>query len=520
MTAAVDRAGPGAATESEERRLAGRISGLVFALGAASLALLTVLPGVTHAHREALLVIAGGILALGLGQLFAVDRKLAGWWPIHGASVASLALIALVVADTGGAQSPAWVYLFILVVLAGYVYRPRIAAVYLAGAIAVHALPLLYDSRALHSYFLPQFAVAVPAYLALAGATLALKLLMRELRSRAEELAAEQGALRRVATSVAGGDPPELFYELVAHESGWLLSAGAAGILRIDSGDQATVMGSWADHPGGRYPAGTVVPIGSDSDIAAAMRTRCPIRIDEHARGSAVNRLGYSASIVAPILVADQVWGVLAVAAPEPYDLDDDDERRLTQFGALLEIAITSIEDREQLAARAASDALTGLANHRTLRERLAMETARAHRHQTPLSVVVIDVDRFKQINDHGGHEAGDEMLVWVARCLTALARSEDTIARAGGDEFVWLLPDTTRDQALTAVERARVAIAVPAAGRRPITVSAGICDTTVTSDPAELMRGADAALYRSKQLGRDQTWLFEPALETVGDGS
>jgi diguanylate cyclase (GGDEF)-like protein len=125
--------------------------------------------------------------------------------------------------------------------------------------------------------------------------------------------------------------------------------------------------------------------------------------------------------------------------------------------------------------------------------------------------VAVIDVDYFKQINDSGGHQAGDEMLVWVAGCLTRLARSEDTLARVGGDEFVWVLPETTRAEALVAVERARQAIAAVVTPMPRITVSAGICDSSSTDDPTELIRRADRALYWSKQRGRNQAWVYDP---------
>src|SRR5205814_1964383 len=83
-------------------------------------------------------------------------------------------------------------------------------------------------------------------------------------------------------------------------------------------------------------------------------------------------------------------------------------------------------------------------------------EVARAVRHSEAVSVALIDIDHFKQANDVCGHEAGDAMLVRVARCLSGLARAEDTLGRAGGDEFAWILPETTREQALVPVWPAR----------------------------------------------------------------
>ncbi len=226
-----------------------------------------------------------------------------------------------------------------------------------------------------------------------------------------------------------------------------------------------------------------------------------------------MRRLGYNSSIVAPIRVAGRNWGVLAVSVAKPARLTGADEDRLKEFGDLLATAIASIEDRAKLAAQASSDPLTGLANHRTLHGRLAIELARAKRHDTPLSVAVIDIDHFKQLNDIGGHETGDDLLVAVAGCLTRLARAEDILGRVGGDEFAWIFPETTREGALVAVERARRMIAATVRDPYRVTVSAGICDTRVTDDPAELIRLADGALYWSKAHGRNQCWIYDPAV-------
>jgi diguanylate cyclase (GGDEF)-like protein len=501
--------------EREERELAGRTSGALYGLGGLTLVLLTVLPGVTHAHRELLLLCAAGACGWGLCQALVIDWNRTPWWLIHVSNTASLALIAVIVASTGGGRSPAWVYIFLIVVPAAYFYRPAVALAYLLGCVLTHALVLLYDPGALHQYFLPQFAIAVPSYLALGAATLAGKQLMRKLRRRAERLAAEQGALRRVATAVVGGVSEEQFFELVAREAGALLGAGAAGIMRLHDHDATIVMGSWADHPGGRYSAGTHVPIRPGSDLAQAISTRRPIRIDDHSHGSPVSRLGYRCSVVTPVVVAGELWGALAATAPQPGGLGAEDERRLTEFGDLLTLAITNIEDRARLASQATSDALTGLSNRRALHDRLSAELAGHRRRKAELSIALIDIDHFKQINDLGGHEIGDQILVLVADTLRGLARSEDTLARLGGDEFAWVLPETTCEQAQLAVQRARLAVAEIAASMLTITFSAGICDSTETWEPGELIRHADAALYSSKRNGRDQVRVFGPGSAT-----
>jgi diguanylate cyclase (GGDEF)-like protein len=247
--------------------------------------------------------------------------------------------------------------------------------------------------------------------------------------------------------------------------------------------------------------------------VERAIVTGKPATTHEKELMSAVGRLGYRSSIVAPIRVEDQIWGVVLVAGTLAGAFGRDDEQRLMEFSDLLATAIASIDDRQRLAAQASTDPLTGLANHRALQQRLAAESARASRHGLTLSVAVLDIDHFKQLNDSAGHEAGDAMLVAVARSLDGLARAEDTLGRIGGDEFAWLLPDTTREQALVAIERARRAISAEMAEPYGVTVSAGICDTTFGADGSQLINLADAALYWSKAHGRNQCWIYDPEI-------
>lgn len=496
-----------------ERDLAGRAAGLLWFIGGASLSTFTVLPGVTHAHRLSLLIVAGVACIWGACSMTLIKWWQTRWWLIHLSITCGFVAIGVAMASSGGASSPAWIYLFFIAVFAAYFFAPAIAATYLAGCVLTQALPGLYDHRALHDTFVVQLVIGAASYVGLGWAIGAGRSLMLQLRTRSERLAAEQSSLRRVATAVVGGDPPERIYELVAVEAAALLNAGAAGILRLANEHDAVVMGSWADHEGGRYEPGTTISVQPGSDVAQALSTNLPVRVDTHEPDSQVARLGYSSSIVTPIRVGGKHWGVLAVADTGTSSRSGADEERLGEFAHLLATSIASIEDRAKLAAQASSDPLTGLANHRTLHQRLAAELARAKRHERPLSFAVIDVDNFKQLNDIGGHEAGDDLLAAVTACLSKLARAEDTLGRLGGDEFAWILPDTTRQQALIAVERARRMIAAAVRDPFRVTVSAGICDTSVTADPVELIRFADGALYWSKAHGRNQCWIYDPAV-------
>ena len=505
------------ASAPEERRFAGLIGGALYLMGASTVALFTVLPGVTHHHSGQILGLAAVALVVGLVSILVVHWHRLAWWWGHALTLFGLALIALAAAASGGALSPAWVYLFSVVLYVAYFYPPAAAAIAFLACVMIQALPLLYDGRALHGLFLSELLVAVPSYLVFAVAIAVGKRLMNNLRWRAEQLAAEQSALRRVATAVVGGGPAERLYELVAREAGQLLGASASGILRLEDEEAVVVLGSWPDMPGSPYAPGRLIPVRASGDFARMLRTRKSVRVEDHPPDSPTGQLGLRCSITAPIQVGvgEEIWGALIVASVEPRGLSADAESRLQEFGDLLAAAIRSIEDREKLAAQASSDPLTGLANHRTLQLRLGSEVARAVRHDSPLSVAVLDVDHFKQINDAGGHEVGDETLIAVAQCLRSLARAEDTLARVGGDEFAWLLPGTSGDEALRAVERARQLIGESVPRPYRISVSAGICDTTVTEDPAQLLVLADGALYSSKAHGRDQAWIYDPAVVT-----
>jgi diguanylate cyclase (GGDEF)-like protein/putative nucleotidyltransferase with HDIG domain len=499
------------AIDPEERALAGRVSGALYGMGGLTLWSFLLLPTVSHAHPGWIIGISAAAALWGICSLVVIDWTRPRPWLIHGCSLAGFVVIGVAVASSGGSQSAAWAYLFLIVVFAAYFYRPAVAALYGLGCVATLALPLLYEANWSHGSLVSQLVVGGSSFLALTAAIAAGRQLMLRTRIRAELTASKQAALRRVATAVIDGQPSGAIFEQVAREAAALLRGGASGILRFDSPRQATVMGAWADRRGGHYKAGTTVTVLPGSDLARAWASGPPVHVAELAPDSPLGLLGYHSSIVAPVQLSGETWGAITVATEEPTRLGFRDEHQLMEFGDLLASAIASIDDRARLAAQALTDPLTGLANRRSLHERLAVEVARTERHGRTLSVAVLDIDHFKQINDFGGHEAGDEMLVAVAGVLIEHARTEDILGRFGGDEFAWVMPETTREQALVAVERARRLIGL--SGSRPyrITLSAGICDTAVTSHPAQLLNYADTALYWSKIHGRDRAWIYDP---------
>jgi diguanylate cyclase (GGDEF)-like protein len=175
-------------------------------------------------------------------------------------------------------------------------------------------------------------------------------------------------------------------------------------------------------------------------------------------------------------------------------------QRQLEQYRRQLEAA------NAELTAVSRTDALTGAYNRRAFDQRLAEELERATRYRQPLSLLLLDVDRFKQHNDACGHQAGDEVLKRVVHLLHAHVRATDTAARQGGDEFAILLPNTAREGALIMAERFRKAIESAPWPERPVTVTVGAATLPAGSDVgSNLLAQADKALYAAKDAGRNR---------------
>ena len=159
----------------------------------------------------------------------------------------------------------------------------------------------------------------------------------------------------------------------------------------------------------------------------------------------------------------------------------------------------------QRLAALSIRDALTGCGNQRLFHARLAEEIDRANRHQRPVSLIVCDVDLFKEFNDLHGHDVGDAALASIGAHLQEQARSSDVVARIGGDEFALLLPETSAGEAADIAVRI---LAPPKSGSAlPVSLSLGVAgldplDPTV----GRLFRDADQAMYEAKALGRAST--------------
>ena len=232
---------------------------------------------------------------------------------------------------------------------------------------------------------------------------------------------------------------------------------------------------------------------------------------------------GLRAAWSVPILASDggAVLGTLDVFVSEPRLPDDEHRQIFVLLAQLASIAIERKAFEERLAHQSMHDPLTGLPNRLLFLDRLAQAIARCGRTQTSVGVAFLDLDRFKNVNDSLGHDAGDELLIEVARKLESVIRPGDTVARFGGDEFTVLCEDlpseTAREQTVEIAERLRSAVIRPLVVRGTemfVGASVGIALATSGEErPEELLRDADAAMYHAKDAGAARVEVFDDAM-------
>lgn len=215
-----------------------------------------------------------------------------------------------------------------------------------------------------------------------------------------------------------------------------------------------------------------------------------------------------------PLLCEGHVRGVITLSQDGADQFDDNALRLLEIIAAQAALAFERVWLYEELRLEATTDALTKLHNRRFLLDRLREEQSRASRYDKQLAAIMLDIDKFKTVNDNYGHDAGDAVLVHIADILRNSLRAEDVVSRYGGEEFCVLLPDTTRDGALQAAERLRARAAghpQPSGADIPrVTVSIGISFHRSGEIGSGLLTRADHAQYKAKHHGGNAVWINE----------
>jgi len=220
--------------------------------------------------------------------------------------------------------------------------------------------------------------------------------------------------------------------------------------------------------------------------------------------------------IIAPLICQDRVVGVLNLADKmEGESFGCDDIALIELFSQLVGASIGNIKLFEKIQRQATTDGLTGLANHRTFYEILEKELWRSRRYGGQISLIMVDIDNLKKINDGYGHRAGDKVIREISRKIRGCIRHIDTAARYGGDEFAVILPNTSLADAVVAAERM-----VDAVSDSPITwekerialsISVGVGQYDAENSPEDITSRSDEALYTAKQAGKNTVRIFEP---------
>ncbi len=248
--------------------------------------------------------------------------------------------------------------------------------------------------------------------------------------------------------------------------------------------------------------------------LTKAIRERSPLLVldaqADHAlqlRDDIPELLSIQSAVVAPLLLGEHVLGILSLDATERQVFAENDLRLLTAFAATAAVAIRNAQLYAEVQRQAITDHLTGLYNRRGFFELGQRELERARRFKHPLSAILFDIDRFKQINDTFGHPAGDQVIYAVAERCRKNLRHIDILARYGGEEFAVLLPETDLPTAYQVAERLRQSIAETPVetDHHPIQVTVSVGMTMATDeipDLAGLLNRADAAMYSAKQMG------------------
>jgi diguanylate cyclase (GGDEF)-like protein len=294
--------------------------------------------------------------------------------------------------------------------------------------------------------------------------------------------------------------------------------------LRKAARMDACLISRWEDD------SGRLVPIGADGrpllgperDLAVHRTLRQALINDEPrwldpsvdelsgAELSRLHQLGGAATLLMPLSTGGRVMGLLEFIAESGGRHFHEGE--LSLLRAMANQAASVLENARllrQLRDAAETDLVTGVYSHRHLQDRVRQETARASRGRTPLSVLMVDLNDFKRVNDEHGHQAGDRVLRAIAGALRAAVRTSDVVARYGGDEFVVLMPDTDESEAQVVAARAEAAIAelahvVGDGAVVHVTGSLGLALHPRDGRSAkELLRAADAAMYRHKRTRR-----------------
>jgi len=327
-----------------------------------------------------------------------------------------------------------------------------------------------------------------------------------------QEQASREIAVNRIATAIRESLELGVILQKTVDEVGTALNVGSCA-LRVDpeTAEEALNYFYFAD---GTDPASEQEQIIANLDLLGARLVKHPEAIIQDGDDETEASEERLPNAIVPLIFHERLIGVLQVTAADPTRLWGENEILLLQTVAnQVAVAVNHAHLFAQIQQQALTDALTGCYNRRSFEMQFDREMQVARRQHQPLSLMMLDLDRFKQLNDSVGHDAGDAALRKLVDCFKLELRGVDSAARFGGDEFALILPQAYGEGALIVAERLRARIEeihVPGFGN--LNASIGIATFPAHgSSRNEIVIAADTALYSAKRAGRNRVCLYEP---------
>ncbi len=441
------------------------------------------------------------------------------WFALRGFDIAfvliELTLLGTVFAvyrDSGG-----WLFvpLFLLAILLAALARRLSWALIMAGAVALLMVIVNVGDGSVDPGILILQTAAILTISGLIG-------YLTEALDHEEASALLLDNALEISTLMAGALDADTVYDRLTDVVARLFRAGRVSVILSDpQGGTASVV-SAVDQ--GQRVHDLKIELSRYPEIEAALERKAPVILGPAsggeigtARAQALpERVVNSAVLVTPILRSEEPLGVLFVRLEDGRSTFNEVELRFCRLMA--DVAGRTLEQAERYAEvveAARRDSLTGLFNVRTFHRRLAEEVDRSIRSGAPFSLLMIDVDYLKNVNDRYGHMAGDRVLHDMAAMLVGELRTIDTVARYGGEEFAVLLPETDAERAVAVGDRLRRRIEAVRHEGVPELVTVSIGTATCPDDAvsaSDLLHKADLALYASKNRGRNQVTAFDAA--------